>query len=71
MKASTAISSGTVMILTGHPIVPVVQHIGAVTQAGNSVNIKISSEQIEFSLDNKSVSSDSWLRFAFSYICTN
>ena len=69
MKTSTTIPANTVISLTGHPVVPIMQHFGAFTPSGTPVNVQVYSENIDFKLSTE-ISSGTWLRFNFSYVCT-
>lgn len=69
LKTSTAISAGTIMALTGHPETPILQNFGVLTPSGTLVNVQVYSENIDFKL-SEDISSGTWLRFTFSYVCT-
>lgn len=69
LKSATTITNGTTVELTGHPIVQITQEFSAVTFNGTSVKIQVTAEKIFFKLD-KDFPTNSWLRFAFSYIST-
>lgn len=70
LKTSTSINANTEIVLTGHPITPVAQYYRLTSYGNSDVWVSVSSEAITFNHVN-AINSGSWVRFNFSYVCTD